>query len=308
MEMKDEKNQNAITTSENTGRKKVPPVLIVAPVVLGIVLLVLVFLFYSQRKQMFEMEAFLTEQKDSLFSELELLKVGYDTLQTNNDSLQGEINSKSKRIDYLLAINANNVVTIRKIQNENGTLRDALKSFIMQVDSLNRKNQELMSENQEFRRQITDVQRTNEALNRTNEEISKQVEVASVILARDIYATGVNQKNKEVDRIEKMSTIRVCFTLRENAIAEAGKKEVFMRITRPDNLVLTESPDNLFAYEDEQLIYSASRMIDYMNQDVEMCIYYLDMQDLIVGNYKVELYLEGSLIGTTEFALTSRRR
>jgi FtsZ-binding cell division protein ZapB len=287
---------------------KPPRILVIIPIVLALILAALVFVYFSQRKQMFQMEEFLTQQKDSLFTELEVLKVGYDTLKTNNDSLQGEIESKVDRIDYLLAINANNVVTIKKIQSENSTLRDALKSFIMQVDSLNRRNQELMSENREIKEQISTVQQTNQELSRTNEEISSRIEKAEVILARDIYATGVNKRNKEVDRIEKMEVIRICFTLRENSIADPGEKEVFMRILRPDSLVLTQSPDNLFTYKDEEMIYSASRKVDYLNQDVEMCIYYQEMQDLIVGTYTVELYLQGSLIGTTTMTLDSRRR
>jgi len=100
--------------------------------------------------------------------------------------------------------------------------------------------------------------------------------------------------------------MRICFTLRENPIAAAGEKEVFMRVIRPDSLVITTSPDNLFDYKGDKLVYSESRLVDYMNQDIEMCIFLDNTGDFIVGNYNVELYLENNIIGRTTFALAKR--
>jgi len=77
-------------------------------------------------------------------------------------------------------------------------------------------------------------------------------------------------------------------------------------VIRPDSLVITTSPDNLFDYKGNKLIYSASRLVDYMNQDIEMCIFVDNNGDFIVGNYSVELYLEDNIIGRTTFMLSKR--
>ena len=77
-----------------------------------------------------------------------------------------------------------------------------------------------------------------------------------------------------------------------------------MRVIRPDSLVITTSPDNLFDYRGNKLVYSASRLVDYMNQDIEMCIFLDNTGDFIIGNYSVELYLESHIIGRTTFALS----
>jgi hypothetical protein len=79
-----------------------------------------------------------------------------------------------------------------------------------------------------------------------------------------------------------------------------------MRVIRPDSLVITTSPDNLFEYKENKIIYSATRVIDYMNQDVEMCIFLDNSGDFIIGNYSVELYLEDNIIGRTNFMLTKK--
>ena len=100
--------------------------------------------------------------------------------------------------------------------------------------------------------------------------------------------------------------LRVCFTLRENPIAKAGEKEVYMRVLRPDSLLITTSQDNLFDFKNNKLIYSASRAVDYINQDVDVCIYFDKTADFIIGTYSVELYLENNLIGRTNFLIPKK--
>jgi hypothetical protein len=79
-----------------------------------------------------------------------------------------------------------------------------------------------------------------------------------------------------------------------------------MRVIRPDSLVITSSPDNLFQFKGSKIIYSVSRAVDYMNQDIEMCIFLDNTGDFIIGNYSVELYLEDNIIGRTNFMLSKR--
>jgi hypothetical protein len=54
------------------------------------------------------------------------------------------------------------------------------------------------------------------------------------------------------------------------------------------------------------MIYTESRTAEYLNQDVEMCIFVDNNSDFIAGNYTVDLYLEGARIGSGEFMLTGR--
>jgi hypothetical protein len=181
-----------------------------------------------------------------------------------------------------------------------------MKSYIVQIDSLNTRNKILIAENVEIRQQYRKVQDTNVELEKVKEELTSKVTIASVIQAKDIAAAALNKKRKETTKINLLDKLRICFTLRENPIAEAGQKEVFMRVIRPDSLVITSSSDNVFEFNGRKLIYSANRVADYMNQDIEMCIYLDNTGDFIPGNYNVELYLEENMIGQTNFMLTKR--
>ena len=291
---------------DNFSKKPVPSGMIAIIGVLGILLTASIVLFFNQKNKMVEMETILTHEKDSLANELRQMVHAYDTMKTNNDTLQAGLERERDRIVKLLQINASNAQLIRTYRNEITTLREIMKGWVVQIDSLNTRNQILAAENTEMRQQMRQVRTANTELSRARERLADQVEIASVIQAKDIIAVALNKNRKETARIGLMDRIRVCFTLRENPIARAGEKEVYMRILRPDSLLITTSPNNVFTYNRNQLIYSAKRAVDYINQDVEMCIFMENTGDFIIGTYSVELYLENNIIGRTTFILPRR--
>lgn len=297
---------NKIASTE-TGSKKNPPVSMLAiSIILAVALVFLVYMYFDQKNKMVEMETVLTQEKDSLANELKQMVIAYDTLKTNNDSLKIGVEKEKNRIVKLLSINASNTQLIKKYKSEITTMREIMKSYIVQIDSLNTRNKNLVAENTEIHQQITKVRNTNTELSKIKEELSSKVEIASVIQAKNILAVSLNKKRKETSRINLLDKVRICFTLRENALAKAGQKEVYMRVIRPDSLAITNSPNNLFEYRGSKIIYSASRSVDYMNQDVEMCIFMDNTGDFIIGNYSVELYLENNIIGRTNFILSKK--
>jgi cell division protein FtsB len=287
-------------------KKNVPVGMITVSVILAAALIFLVFSYYSQKNQMIEMETVLTQEKDSLAHELRLMVNAYDTLKTNNDTLNASLVKERSRIVQLLSVNASNIQLIKKYKGEITTMREIMKSYIVQIDSLNTRNKVLVAENTEIRQQISQVRSTNTQLSKVKEELTSKVNIASVIQAKDIAAVSLNKKRKETTRINQLDKLRICFTLRENALAKAGTKQVFMRVLRPDSLVISTSPDNIFEYKGSKIIYSAMREIDYLNQDIEMCIFLDNTGDFIIGNYSVELYLEDNIIGRTYFPLSKK--
>ena len=289
------------------GTKKSNPVgMIVTSIILGLALIFLIYLYFDKKNKMVEMETALTQEKDSLATELRHMVVAYDTLKTSNDTLNAGLQKQKNKIVQLLSVSASNVQLIKKYRSEITTMREIMKSYIVQIDSLNTKNKMLASENTEIKQQITQVQNTNSELSKVKEELSNKVEVASIIQAKDIVAVSLNKKQKVTTRINLLDKLRICFTLRENPLAKSGQKDVYMRVIRPDSLVITSSPDNLFDYKGNKIIYSANRQIDYLNQDIEMCIFLDNTGDFIIGNYSVELYLEDNIIGRTNFMLSKK--
>src|ERR1035437_10217062 len=290
---------NSSIPTQQGPKKSTPVGMIVTSIILGVALVFLIYMYFDKKNKMIEMETALTQEKDSLANELRHMVVAYDTLKTG-------LQKQKNKIVQLLSINASNVQLIKRYKSEITTMREIMKSYIVQIDSLNTRNKILVSENSEIKQQITQVRNTNTELSKVKEELSTKVEVASVIQAKDIVAVSLNKKRKETTRINLLDKLRICFTLRENPLAKPGQKDVYMRVIRPDSLVVTSSPDNLFEYKGNKIIYSANRQVDYLNQDIEVCIYMDNKGDFIIGNYSVELYLEDNIIGRTNFMLSKK--
>jgi len=289
------------------GIKKSTPVgMIVTSIILGVALIALIYMYFDKKSKMIEMETVLTQEKDSLANELRHMVVAFDTLKTNNDTLKAGVEKQKNKIVQLLSVNASNVRLIKSYKSEITTMREIMKSYIVQIDSLNTRNKMLTSENTEIKQQISEVRNTNSELSKVKEELTSKVEVASIIQAKNIAAVSLNKKRKETTRIGNLDKLRICFTLRENPLAKAGQKDVYMRVIRPDSLVVASSPDNLFEYKGNKIIYSATRQVDYSNQDIEVCIFLDNKGDFIIGNYSVELYLEDNIIGRTNFMLSKK--
>ena len=252
------------------------------------------------------MEMTLTQEKDSLAGELRTMVKESNSLRTNNDTLNVTLTREKDKIVKLLSINATNSQLIKRYKSEISTMREIMKSYIIQIDSLNTRNKVLTAENSEVHQHISEERNTNARLSKVKEELSSKVDLASLIQAKDIVAVSLNKKRKETTKINMLDKLRICFTLRENALAKAGQKEVYMRVIRPDSLVITPFANNLFQFKGKSIVYSASRIVDYINQDIEVCIFLDNSGDFVIGNYSVELYLEDNIIGRTNFMLSKR--
>jgi len=295
---------NKSTNHQDNQNKKKPPVfLIILTIALAIGAGVLGYLYWELDKESSEVHETLEVQKDSLAAELNLMVAEYDELKTDNDSMNIKLEAEQEKIKRLLGISASNAEKIRLYQKELNTLREVMRSYIVQIDSLNQKNIQLTAENLEVRSRLEEVETDRENLSQEKEELTGKVQMASVLSAKNILVSPLNKRSKERDDVDKIVKIRVCFTLRENPIVEAGTKDIYIRILRPDELVLTSSATSMFEYKEEQLVYSAKRQVEYENKDVDMCIYWDNNGDLIPGQYTVDLFAGGDLIGTTTFVL-----
>lgn len=291
-------------TGSDSGNGKTPVGMIATSIILGVLLIFLIFMYFDQRHKRVEMETALTEEKDSLANELRTMVAAYDTMRTNNDTLNAGLERERQRIVDLLKVNASNVQLIKRYRNEITTMRDIMKSYIVQIDSLNSRNKLLSQENVEIRTQMDEMRNINTELSQVRENLTSKVEMASVVSATDLVATLLNKNGKETRRLNYLDKLRVCFTLRANPIAASGTKDVYLRILRPDSLVITGSADNLFSFQGNQVVYSAMRQVDYMNEDIEMCIFVDNNGDFVTGNYSAELYMDDNIIGRTSFAIT----
>ncbi len=284
--------------------------LLIILIVLSAALVIVAVIFFVQKKkskdaitQLQQYSSLMEEKKDSLEGELNNIIVKYDSLMTDNDSINSALVAQQDKIKKLLSLRVNDAEKIRKYERELGTIRQVLRSYIVQIDSLNTRNQILTAENKQLKNKNVETQNKNLQLQQEKEELTHIKNAATTLIAANIDAVPLNKRSKENDKPDKIEKIRVDFILRKNTVAQPGPKVIYLRIIRPDNVVLGSSDAGVISVNDSAIAYSASREVNYENQDLPVSIYWDNNGDLISGNYQVELYADEKKIGETEFSL-----
>lgn len=259
--------------------------------------------YSGQLHEMSNIQEYLQKEKIELSGQLKDLSSDFNSLKSRNDTMNMKLDSARIRIQGLLTIKASNTATIMLYKKELSTLREVMKSYIVQIDSLNQKNIFLISENRTVRNKLAKSEETNEMLNVRKSQLDSLVKTASVHNAKDVEGWGLDKRGKETTKASRVQKIKVCLTVRENPIIDPGPIEIFLRIFTPDNELLADSPNNLFLYNDAQTIYTTKRQVGYENKDLDVCIYWNAMAELKRGNYNIEVYTENNLIGKSIFLL-----
>lgn len=276
-------------------------------ILVAALLVVVTWLYIDQRQTTDEIETALTAEKDSLQSHLLQLRTEYDDLMTDNDSLNSHLNEEKAKIDDLLAeiktVKATNYAKIKSLQNELGTLREVAKSYVRQIDSLNTMNQALVAENIMVKNEINEVTKTKVELEEKNKDLSGKVELASTLRTENLEAVPINKRGKANNKINKIEKIKVSFRIKENVLAEAGERDVFIRIAGPDDYILAKSEDDLFEYQGQEIVYSAKRPIDYENKNIDVTVFWDNNGALIPGTYEVYIFADGNEIGNVQFLI-----
>ena len=277
---------------------------------LVVVLAVAVYMIIDTRGKLTGVTEKLTEtqeyfriEKDSLEGELRNIYFRYDTLETNNLEIQSQMKIQQGKIDRLISIQAEDAYKIKMYRKEMETLRTVLRSYIVQIDSLNMKNQELMAENKQLKNVERRLTTEKEKLQQDKDQLEEIKDLATTLQASNVELVLLNKRDKETSRIRTTVKVRIDFVLRANKVADTGEKTIYLRIVRPDQLVLGSPDLEMIDLGDEQIPASASRVVTYENTDLPISIFWTNDGEIVPGEHLVELYCEGKVIGSSSFVL-----
>lgn len=273
---------------------------------LSVILIVLIIFFLVERSENKKHIAAIHEEKEMLEQELTDLSHNYDDLKTSNDTLNEKLLQEQEKIallmDQMKKFRDNSYAEINRYKKEIGTLKNVLRSYIVQIDSLNQLNQKLAQENTEVRQQMNWVRERNQKLENQQKDMKEVIARASALKTENFIVYPVNKKDKEVNW-KKCFNLKAEFVITKNITAQRGERIIYLRLKRPDDKVIAFSDKSFFKYQNVSLTYSAKREITYEGERLEMAIYWPNDGSLIKGKYTAELFSDNELIGTTEFTL-----
>ena len=284
----------------NSGLKTVMIIMTVLAVVLAGVL---AYVWMSNRTLVSQ----LTLEKEELTEQVQALQLDYENLSSEYDVINSQLDSSreeiSQLIDRLKKTQATDRNKIRQYEKELGTLRSIMRSYIVQIDSLNQLNHQLSAEAASARREAAESKKLNAALTQQVETLEGKVSAGSVLKARALRVEAFTTADKKTDRSSRVERLLVSLSLVENELAQRGPVRVYVRVTAPDGSLLSDGRGTTFTLDGNTLEATASREVDYQGAEVELGVYVNNVSSYQKGVYSVEAYTEQSVLGTAELLL-----
>lgn len=295
--------------------KKSRQLLFIGLIILLLLTLVIVgYLYFNSQSQI----KGLVDEKEQMRKNLQ---TELDSLLYQHNRVKGEYGRLSDSLflkDSIILANAEEIKQLLnykfeyfQIKKKLDRLREVAQGYVLQLDSLYTVNQELKDENERIRENYRAEKNKNTELLENKKQLEQIVTKASVLRAYNIQSTGIRQrgsKQVETDKAARTDRVRVCFTLGENTLVEPGKKTLYLRISRPDKVVLTydETDEYTFMHQGEKLQYSIKREIEYKGESIDICVYWnrrSSDKEAMSGRYFVTVYYENDVIGESYFDL-----
>ena len=268
-----------------------------------------VWLFTSlqeQKQVVQDMEELAELDKQEMENEYERFTLQYSEMKTqiNNDSIIAQLTQEQmktqKLLEELKQVKASDAREIARLKKELATVREVLRDYVMQIDSLNRLNENLRAENT---RVSAELERSNAqvaGLSSEKASLSEKVAIAAQLDATGIQMQILDKRGKVAKKLKDCKQLSVNFRITKNVTAANGNRTVYVRIQNPGGNTL--SGGGTFAYENRQLECSAKKVIEYTGEETPVTVYWNMTQMLEAGDYRVSIFVDGNMIGSKTFA------
>ena len=259
----------------------------------------------QQRKANADMQQLAELDKQEMENEYQQFSDQYSEMKTHvtNDSLISQLTAEQEKTERLLAelkrTKSSDAREIARLKRELATVRAVLRSYVIQIDSLNQANGRLTAENTRVKGQYEEATRQIEGLNTEKASLSEQVAIASQLDANGIQMHLLNKNNKAKDKISKARTVPVNFNIAKNVTAKTGMKTVYVRIMSPAGNIIGGGVS--FPYENKTLAGTMKKTIEYNGGETAVSLYVPVSQTLSAGTYQVSVFAEGNMIGSKNF-------
>ena len=267
------------------------------------------YLYYSldqQKKVNQDMQELAELDKKEMQNEYEQFAQQYSEMKTqiNNDSIIAQLTQEQLRTQQLLKelkeVKANDAREITRLKKELATCRAVIRSYVLEIDSLNRLNENLTAENTRVKGQFEEATRQIESLNTEKSSLSEKVAIAAQLDATGISMSLKDKKGKNTNKVEKAKNIQINFKIAKNVTASNGIRTLYVRIMTPTGGVLTNG--GTFNYENKSLQYSMKKGIEYTGNETPVSMYWNVAEFLSAGTYKVSVFADGQMIGSRNFS------
>ena len=266
-------------------------------------------LLFFEKKTNYELVQEFELDKEDLENQYTEFARQYDELklQVSNDSLSAlleqEQNKTERLLEELRTVKSTNATEIRRLKKELASLRKVMIGYINQIDSLNRltayQKEVIADVTQKYHAASQQISNLSEEKNTLTEKVT----LAAQLDATNITLAAKNKRGRTTRKVKNASKLQIDFTINKNITAETGERTLYVCIVKPDNSVLAKAGSGTFDYENRQLPYSIKKYIEYNGEEQAVTVYWDVEEYLYAGDYRIDIFSNGVLIGTQTFTL-----
>ncbi|MBK5203763.1 MAG: hypothetical protein JJE45_08600, partial [Prolixibacteraceae bacterium] len=154
---------------------------------LSVILVILLVVFFIQRSENRSVIGAINAEKDSLNIELSKMSQHYDSLKTDNDTINKQLFLAQTQVNDLMVeikqVKKASYSQISDYQKQVGSLRQIMMNYVVQVDSLNRRNKFLMEENKKVKQNYMEIESRNKTLQKEKNNLSQKIIKAAMLEA-----------------------------------------------------------------------------------------------------------------------------
>ncbi|MBL7813183.1 MAG: hypothetical protein JNL57_13255 [Bacteroidetes bacterium] len=293
--------------------------------IIGILLALNVGLFYKWQKSDNEKDKQGTElktvstdlkEKNEALAEaehlLEKYRVDSIALSKHDKEVSEELMAKKNEI---LALVTKLKKTTTADAAEIAKLKEQLADLTSQLAKLQQENKELVAVNAKLEEDRSRLESENQEERSKNRELSAEKTKykslaqrlqASAIKVETLKKRWISGKEAGTKKAKDVESFRTSFTIAENNVAEPGNRTIYVKITGPEGVTMT-NPGNesgTFEYEnaESKYTYKITTAFDQEAKQVAATTW-KPANTLKSGKYTVELYSEGFKMGGTTITL-----
>ena len=187
---------------------------VVIPILVFIILLltgvgILTYYLFEQKEQNKEMQALAELDKKEMENEYQRFANQYSEMKTqiSNDSIIAQLTKEQERTQQLLnelrQVKSNDAREIARLKRELATVRAVLRSYVLEIDSLNRLNQNLTAENTRIKGEYEAANRQIEGLSTEKQNLSEKVAIAAQLDAININMSLRDKRGRSTSKMKK---------------------------------------------------------------------------------------------------------
>ncbi len=278
---------------------------------LGVVLLATIIYTVSLYQDKKKTTMALTQEKELVVEDLNSLKSEYDKaiLESNatNEELVEARDRIAKYIDSVKTMKSD-IASLSRYRRQVSVLKEEREQLLRQVDSLTKSNTLIAMQRDSTFVELEKQTVFNDSLVVQNTQLADAVERGSALNLSSFTVDAVRERGNgklvSTSRAKSTDKFKICFTVADNVIAEAGDRQFLVEVLDPQGNVIGggNSKSN---EEGASVSYSKETAFYYENNDLDVCDFINKPSgDFQKGNYMVNVYDDKlKLLGTSKFTL-----